>query len=136
MPRSNRYTLRINIALPLRARSRIKVLCESRRNERFRFLDICFSEEELSVQVGQVNGIEVDDLDVAESDEDEILEEFATDPAGADNEDLAFADATVSVFAEEGSCVGVSVAGHGEMREMRKVKAGMKQMKHDEARRR
>lgn len=89
MPRPDGNTLGIDVPFSLRPWSRVKMLCKSRRNKGFRFLDICLSEEELTVQVGEVDRVEVDDLDVSESDEDEVFEEFAADAAGADDEELA-----------------------------------------------
>lgn len=46
-------------------------------------LDVFVTEKELSVQVAQVNGVEVDDVNFAESKENEVLEELAADAAGA-----------------------------------------------------
>jgi hypothetical protein len=46
-------------------------------------------EEELSVQIAQVYRVEVDDMDFAKAAQAEILEEFATDAAGADHEDTS-----------------------------------------------
>lgn len=45
------------------------------------------SEEELTVEVAQVDCIKVDDVDFAESREDEVFEELAADAAGANKED-------------------------------------------------
>lgn len=38
----------------------------------------------MSVEVTEVNGIEVDDVNLPETGEDEVLEKFAADAAGAD----------------------------------------------------
>lgn len=75
MPRMDRNALDgIHIRFPsLRARSRVEMLCKRRRDKRFTFLDVGLSEEELSVQVGQVDRVEVDDLDVSKADEDEVF---------------------------------------------------------------
>jgi hypothetical protein len=45
------------------------------------------SEEELAVEVAEVDCVEIDDVDFAEASEGEVLEKFAADPAGADEED-------------------------------------------------
>jgi hypothetical protein len=45
------------------------------------------SEEELAVEVAEVDCVEIDDVDFAEAGEGEVLEKFAADPAGADEED-------------------------------------------------
>lgn len=45
------------------------------------------TEEELAVQVGEIDGVQVDDVDVAEAGEEEVLEQLAADTAGADEED-------------------------------------------------
>lgn len=45
------------------------------------------SEEELSVEVTQVDGIEVDDMNVAKAEEDKVLEKFAADTTGTDHKD-------------------------------------------------
>jgi len=44
------------------------------------------SEEELSVQVRKIDGIEIDNVDFAEASENKILEKFATNSTGADHE--------------------------------------------------
>lgn len=48
--------------------------------------DVLVAEEELSVEVGEVDGVEVDDVYFAEAALDESLEQFAADAAGADEE--------------------------------------------------
>lgn len=45
------------------------------------------TEEELSVEVAQIDGIEVDNVDLAEAEEDDVLEEFAAYATGADQQD-------------------------------------------------
>ncbi len=44
------------------------------------------SEEELAVQVAQIDGVKIDDVNLAKAGQDQILEQFASDPAGADEE--------------------------------------------------
>lgn len=53
----------------------------------FRLLDVFVSEEKLPVEVTQVDGVEVDDVDVTKTEEDDVFEEFATDATGTDHED-------------------------------------------------
>jgi hypothetical protein len=43
-------------------------------NQRLRFLDVLMSEKELSVEIAQINGIEVNDMDFPKPAENEILE--------------------------------------------------------------
>ena len=53
----------------------------------FRLLDVFVSEEELAVEVAQVDGVEIDDVDLAEAGQSEVLEQFAADAACADEQD-------------------------------------------------
>lgn len=46
------------------------------------------SEEELAIQVAQVDGVQVDEVDFAEAGQQQVLEQFAADPAGADEKDV------------------------------------------------
>lgn len=46
------------------------------------------AKEELPVQVGDVNRVHVDDVDVAEAREGEVFEHFAAEAPGAHDEDL------------------------------------------------
>ena len=41
------------------------------------------SEEELAVQIAQIDGVEIDDVDLAETSQDEVLEKLASDTASA-----------------------------------------------------
>ena len=45
------------------------------------------SEEELAIEVAEVDGVEIDDVDLAEAGQGEVLEEFAADAACADEQD-------------------------------------------------
>ena len=40
-------------------------------------------EQKLPVQVAEINGIEIDDVDLAEAGEDQIFEQFAANAAGS-----------------------------------------------------
>lgn len=44
------------------------------------------AEEELPVQVAQIDCVEVDEVDLSETRQDEVLEQLASDAAGADHE--------------------------------------------------
>jgi len=48
--------------------------------------DVLLSEEELAVEVGHVDGVEVDHVDLAEAHEREVLEQLAAEAAGADHQ--------------------------------------------------
>jgi predicted PilT family ATPase len=45
------------------------------------------AEEELAVEVAEVDGVEVDNVDLAEAGEDEVLEQFAADAASSYHQD-------------------------------------------------
>ena len=45
------------------------------------------TEEKLSIQIAEIYGVEVDDVDFAKSGEEQVLEKLATDSTGADEED-------------------------------------------------
>lgn len=64
----------------------------------FGFFDVLFLKEKLSVEVGEIDGVKVDDFDVAKAGEDEVFEEFTTDSAGAYDEDTGGRDALKGVF--------------------------------------
>lgn len=53
----------------------------------FRLFDVFVSEEELSVEITQIDGVEVDNVDVAKAEEDYVLQEFAADATGTDHKD-------------------------------------------------
>lgn len=48
--------------------------------------DVLVPEEELAVEIGKVDGVQVYDVNVAESGEHEVLEQLAADAASADHE--------------------------------------------------
>ena len=58
------------------------ILC----NQGFRFLDVLLAKEELPVEVAQIDGVEIDDVNLAKAREYEVLEEFAANAAGANEE--------------------------------------------------
>lgn len=45
----------------------------------FGFLDVFEAEQELAVEITQIDCVEVDDMDFAESGEQEVLQQFASD---------------------------------------------------------
>jgi hypothetical protein len=47
---------------------------------------VLLAEEELPVEIAEVNGIEVDNMNFSEAGKDEVLEQFASDAAGADHQ--------------------------------------------------
>lgn len=51
------------------------------------FLDVLMPEQKLAVEVGEVDGVEIDDVDVAKSGEDEVLEQLAANAACTNHED-------------------------------------------------
>lgn len=50
------------------------------------FLDVFMSEKKLSIEVTEIDSIEIDDVNFAEASQDEVFEKFAADAAGADKE--------------------------------------------------
>lgn len=46
-------------------------------------LDVFMPEQELAVQVAQINGIKINDMDFAEACEDKVFEELTSDPSCA-----------------------------------------------------
>ena len=48
-------------------------------NQGLRLLNVLMSEQKLAVEIAQVDGVEVNNMDFHESSEDEILKKFATD---------------------------------------------------------
>jgi hypothetical protein len=51
-------------------------------HSRFWLLDMFLSEEELTVQIAQVDGIKIDYVDVSKAGHDQVLEQFASYPTG------------------------------------------------------
>ena len=49
-------------------------------------LNVLLAEEKLPVEIAEVDCIEVDNVDLAKAGENEVLEELASDAAGADHE--------------------------------------------------
>lgn len=52
-----------------------------------RFLDVLLVKEELTIQVAQVDCVQVDNVDFAEAGEEEVLEELAADASGTHQQD-------------------------------------------------
>ena len=53
-------------------------------NKRFRLLDMFMSKEELPVEIAEIDGVKVDDVDLTKACKDEVLEELAANATGAD----------------------------------------------------
>jgi len=52
----------------------------------FRLLDVLVAEQELAVEVAQVDGVEVDDVDFAKAGENEVLEQLAANATSSYHE--------------------------------------------------
>lgn len=63
------------------------------------------SEQELTVQVGQVNRVEIDNVNFAKACQDEIFQQFASNTASADHEHTRL-DILVSNFKDCATDVG------------------------------
>jgi hypothetical protein len=63
---------------------------------------VLVAEEKLAVEVAEVDGVEVDDVDLAEAGEDEVLEQLASDSSGAYHQDARLHPRTLAtcVFAQ------------------------------------
>lgn len=59
-------------------------------------LNVFLSEEKLTVEIGEINCIEVNDVNLTEPSEDEVFEELAANAAGADKEDFGLGESCVS----------------------------------------
>lgn len=81
----------------------VEFLCDFLCDNGFWFLDVFLSKEKLTVEVGEINGIEIDDMDFAEAGEDKVLEEFTTYAASADKQDFGLRRSLVRLY----SAVGV-----------------------------
>jgi hypothetical protein len=67
------------------------------RNERLWLLDVFLSEEKLTIQIAQVDGVKVDNVDFAEAGEDKVLQQLTADPARADKKNSRLEDEDVSL---------------------------------------
>eukprot|EP00962_Isochrysis_galbana_P059433 scaffold33026_cov129-Isochrysis_galbana.AAC.3 len=47
---------------------------------------VCLPEQELAVEVGDIDGVHIDDIEVTKPRESEVLQQFASEPPGADDE--------------------------------------------------
>lgn len=64
-------------------------------HQSFGLLDVFLSEQKLPVQVAQINGVKIDDVNLSKAGQDQILEQLASDATSAN---------------EENSCLGFSVS--------------------------
>jgi hypothetical protein len=55
----------------------------------FAVADVMCAEEELSVEVGDIDGVHINDVYVTKAAEGEVFEKLAAETAGADDEDAA-----------------------------------------------
>lgn len=54
------------------------------------------TKEELSVKIAEVDGVEIDNVDLAEAGEDKVLQKFTANSSGADHQDPGLTIANVS----------------------------------------
>jgi hypothetical protein len=57
------------------------------RDFSFRSSNVLRPKQELPIQIGHINGVHIDDVDVAKAHEGEIFQQLASETAGADDED-------------------------------------------------
>jgi len=56
-------------------------------HQSLRFLDMFMTEEELTIEIAEIDGVQIDDMDLAEASKDEVLEELTPNPSCADHQD-------------------------------------------------
>lgn len=81
---------------------RIESLRNVFRDQSLGLLDVFVTEEELAIEVTEVDSIEIDDMDFAEAGQDEVLEEFAANAAGAYEEDFGLRTSKLTAIAPSG----------------------------------
>jgi hypothetical protein len=52
-------------------------------HQSFGLLDVFMSEQKLTVQVAQIDGVEINNMDLSKAGQDQILEQLASDAASA-----------------------------------------------------
>ena len=60
-------------------------LCECDTNQSLRLFDVFMTEEELAIEVAEIDGVKIDDVDLTEASEDKILQKLTADAAGTDH---------------------------------------------------
>lgn len=55
-------------------------------HQSLRLLDMLLAKEELTVEVAEVNGVQINDVDLAEAGEDKIFQKLAADASSADHQ--------------------------------------------------
>jgi hypothetical protein len=88
------------VVVCLHARGRVELQDGLPRHRRLGLVHVALAEEELPVQVGHVDGVEVDDVDVGEAGEHKVLEQLAANAAGANHQHLAARHRSVQVRSE------------------------------------
>ena len=72
---------------------------ERRRHLRLRLANVLLTEQKLSVEVGEINGVHVNNGDVSESHQSQIFQELAAKTSGTD-------DQNIDVLQQEGEQLG------------------------------
>ena len=65
-------------------------------HQSLRLLDMFLTKEELTVEVAEVNGVQINDVDLAEAGEDKILQKLAANSTSADHQNARLVNATIS----------------------------------------
>lgn len=65
-------------------------------HQSFRFLDMLLTEEELTVEVAEVDSVQINNVDLTEASEDKILQKLAANSSGADHQNARLTNATIS----------------------------------------
>ena len=61
-----------------------------------RLFNMLLTEKELAVEVAKVDGVKVNDVDLAEAYENEIFQKLAANSSGADHQNARLRDKTIS----------------------------------------
>jgi hypothetical protein len=92
------------------AHAQFPLLYSSRTHQRLGLLDVLIAEQKLPVEIAEIDGVQVDDVDLAKACEDEILEQLAADAASSHHQNArlpAVSSLPCSLFAPGGSCTSV-----------------------------
>lgn len=65
-------------------------------HQSLRLLDMLLTKEKLPVEVAEIDGIQINNMDLAEAGEDEILQKLAANSSRADHQNARLMNGTIS----------------------------------------
>lgn len=65
-------------------------------HQSLRLLDMLLTKEELTVEVAEVDGVQINDVDLTEAGENKILQQLAANSSSADHQNARLMNATIS----------------------------------------